>query len=378
MKLVHLSDLHLGKIVNGFSMVEDQKYILTKILKIIDEEKPDAVLIAGDVYDKSIPSSEAVMMFDGFLNKLVERNLQTFVVSGNHDSVERNAFAAKLIDKSGVHISPVYDGNVKPYTLIDENGPVNIYMLPFIKPVMVRALFPEQKDEIKTYTDAMKVVIQHLDLNKDERNVLVAHQFVTGAERSDSEEKSLGGMDNVDGYVFEDFDYVALGHIHRPQPIGDKMRYAGSPLKYSASEIHFDKSVTIVELGAKGDMQIRTAPLVPRRDMVEIKGTFDELVLKENYEGLERDNYYFVTLTDENDVMDAMIKLRQIYPNIMELKYDNARTRANAEVLENVKVEDLSPSEIFAELYEKQNGRPMDEEAKKYLDEAIAKIWEEE
>ena len=378
MKLVHLSDLHLGKIVNGFSMVEDQKYILTKILKIIDEEKPDAVLIAGDVYDKSIPSSEAVMMFDGFLNKLVERNLQTFVVSGNHDSVERNAFAAKLIDKSGVHISPVYDGNVKPYTLIDENGPVNIYMLPFIKPVMVRALFPEQKDEIKTYTDAMKVVIQHLDLNKDERNVLVAHQFVTGAERSDSEEKSLGGMDNVDGYVFEDFDYVALGHIHRPQPIGDKMRYAGSPLKYSASEIHFDKSVTIVELGAKGDMQIRTAPLVPRRDMVEIKGTFDELVLKENYEGLERDNYYFVTLTDENDVMDAMIKLRQIYPNIMELKYDNARTRANAEVLENVKVEDLSPSEIFAELYEKQNGRAMDEEAKKYLDEAIAKIWEEE
>lgn len=218
MRLIHLSDLHLGKRVNEFSMLEDQEYILTKIINIVDNEKPDAVIIAGDVYDKSVPSAEAVELFDDFLVRLSKRHLKVVVVSGNHDSSERIAFGGRLMDANGIHISPVYHGEITPVTMEDEYGVLNVYMLPFLKPVNVRRFFPDA--EISSYTDALRVAVNQLRINADERNILVTHQFVTGAVRSDSEYISVGGTDNVDSSVFEGFDYVALGHIHRPQSVG--------------------------------------------------------------------------------------------------------------------------------------------------------------
>ena len=240
MKFIHLSDLHLGKRVNEFSMLEDQQYILTEILHIIDTEKPDGVLIAGDVYDKSVPSAEAVALLDDFLVRMSKRSLRIFLISGNHDSPERMAFGGRLMESSGVYLAPVYDGKVTPITLIDEYGPVKVYLLPFVKPAHVRRCFPEQ--EISTYTDALCVAIEAMNVDPVERNVLVTHQFVTGATRCDSEELSVGGTDNVDVSVFESFDYVALGHIHGPQQVSrETVRYCGTPLKYSFSEAGHEK-----------------------------------------------------------------------------------------------------------------------------------------
>ena len=247
MKLIHLSDLHLGKRVNEFSMLEDQAYILEQILTIIDAEQPQAVLVAGDIYDKAVPSAEAVQLFDDFLCRLSWRRLQVFVISGNHDSAERIAFGGRLMDGSGIHLSPVYDGTVEPISLTDEWGAVDVYLLPFVKPAHVRRFFPEAS--IESYTDAMAVAISAMEIKEDRRNILLTHQFVTGALRSDSEQISVGGADNVDAAVFASFDYVALGHIHRPQSIGrEAVRYCGTPLKYSFSEAGHRKSVTVVEL----------------------------------------------------------------------------------------------------------------------------------
>jgi exonuclease SbcD len=282
MKLIHLSDLHLGKRLNDYSLIEDQEYILLKIINIIDEVKPDGVILAGDIYDKSIPPAEAVELFDSFLTKLSQRDLHVYVISGNHDSPERIAFGSRLMDKSGIHLSRVYDGNVEPYKLTDENGDAFIYLLPFIKPVHVRRFF---EDEVTSYTDAMRVAISHMNIDKNARNILVTHQFVTGATRSESEEMSVGGTDNVDVSVFDDFDYVALGHIHGPQNCSsNRVRYCGTPLKYSFSEANDQKSVTVVELGKKGELSVETIPLVPKRDMVELKGKYNDLCLKSFYE----------------------------------------------------------------------------------------------
>ena len=282
MKLIHLSDLHLGKRVNEYSMLEDQEYILKKIINVIDDEKPVGVIIAGDVYDKSIPSAEAVQLFDDFLVQLAKRSLKVFVISGNHDSPERIAFGSRIMDASGIHMSPVYSGDITPIPLEDEFGTVNIYILPFIKPAHVRRY---AENEITTYTEAIEYVISKLNIDPANRNVLVTHQFVTGALRSESEEISVGGSDNVDAYVFEPFDYVALGHIHSPQTCGsDNIRYCGTPLKYSFSEAHDKKSVTIVELREKGNVSYKTVELVPQHNLVELKGTYEELTSKSFYE----------------------------------------------------------------------------------------------
>ena len=318
MKLVHLSDLHLGKRVNEFSMLEDQKHILWEILRIIGREKPEGVIIAGDVYDKAVPPAEAVALLDEFLVRLAGMKTEVFIISGNHDSAERIAFGSRLIRESGVHLSPVFSGEIEPCTLTDEYGEAKIWMLPFIKPADVRHAFPEE--EIADYTDAVRTVIRHMNPDPSVRNVLVAHQFVTGAARSDSEDVSVGGMDNVDASVFEPFDYVALGHIHGPQRIGrETVRYCGTPLKYSFSERNHVKSVTVVTLGEKGRTEIRTVPLIPLHDMREIRGTYEELTLRKNWEGTATDDYLHVILTDENDVPDAMARLRVIYPNIMKV-----------------------------------------------------------
>ena len=377
MKFIHLSDLHLGKRVNEFSMLEDQQYILTEILHIIDAENPDGVLIAGDVYDKSVPSAEAVALLDDFLVRLSRRNLRVFLISGNHDSPERMAFGGRLMEGSGIHLAPVYNGKVTPVTLTDEYGPVKVYLLPFVKPAHVRRCFPEQ--EISTYTDALDVAIQAMDVDPTGRNVLVTHQFVTGAARCDSEELSVGGTDNVDVSVFDPFDYVALGHIHGPQQVGRAtVRYCGTPLKYSFSEARHQKSVTVVELGAKGSVSVRTVPLVPQRDLVELRGTYEELAFRGFYEGTGyQEDYVHITLTDEEDIPDAVRKLQIIYPYLMKLDYDNKRTRAEIRLDGVEGAERKSPLELLEEFYQQQNGQPMGKEQRAFARTWMERIWEE-
>ena len=375
MKFIHLSDLHIGKRVNEFSMLEDQKYILKKILTIINEEKPDGILIAGDVYDRSVPSEEAMRVWDDFLILLAEKKVPVFAISGNHDSAVRFADHSALVESTGIHLSPVYDGHTAGYTLEDDFGPVHIYLLPFVKPATVKAVFPEET--IEDYTDACRVAISHMEVDDSERNVILAHQFVTGAARCESEEVVVGGLDNVSASVFDPFDYVALGHIHGKQSIGrETLRYCGTPLKYSFSEKDHQKSVTVAEMGKKGEVSIREVPLVPLHDLREIRGTYNELVSKSFYEGTATDDYIHAVLTDEEDVIDAMAKLRIIYPNLMKLSYDNKRTRSRQEITDAGDVEKKSPMELFAEFYEKQNNQEMSEEQKKFVMKRIEEIWE--
>ncbi len=375
MKLIHLSDLHLGKRVNEYSMLEDQEYILKKIVNIIDEEQPDGVIIAGDVYDKSVPPADAVQLFDDFLVQLSRRSLEVFVISGNHDSPERIAFGSRIMDAGGIHLSPVYSGKIAPFAMKDEYGTVNIYMLPFIKPAMVRRFCEE---EIATYTDAVRYVVSQMNVDPSERNVLITHQFVTGASRSESEEISVGGTDNVDAGVFEAFDYVALGHIHSPQNCGsDRIRYCGTPLKYSFSEARDQKSVTVVELAEKGDVSYRTVDLIPQYDMVELKGTYEELTAKSFYENTTwQEDYTHLTLTDEEDIPDAIGKLRTVYHRLMKLDYDNRRTRSNAEIGGESEIDSKSPLELFKDFYSLQNNQPMSPEQTEFMKKLIEKTWE--
>ena len=378
MKFIHLSDLHLGKRVNEYSMLEDQQYILTKIINIIDEEQPEAVILAGDIYDKPVPPAEAVELFDDFLYSLAGRKLQVFVISGNHDSPERLAFGNRLIDASGIHLSPVYSGEVRPIPLQDEYGTVEVYMLPFIKPVHVRRFYPDE--EIKSYTDALRTAIAHMNVDPSARNVLVTHQFVTGASRSESEEVSVGGSDNVDASVFEPFDYTALGHIHGPQNIGsEKIRYCGTPLKYSFSEARHQKSITVVEMKEKGNMTVRTVPLIPKRDLVELKGSYEEVTRKSFYEGTGyQEDYTHITLTDEEDIPNAMSRLQVIYHNLMKLDYDNKRTRGASHSALVADVENKSHFELFSNFYEELNSQPMSDNQSEFIKSLIEKIWEEE
>ena len=439
MKFIHLADLHIGKRVNAFPMLEDQRYILKQILTILREEQPDGgVILAGDIYDKAIPSAEAVELFDEFLTQLAALKLRVFIIAGNHDSPERIAFGSRLMDRSGIYLSPVYDGHVKritcpditsPATLsaanavdpntgtrpatsasvtlsaanaVDLNAgthsvesastsasasgtpPVDVYLLPFLKPANVRRFYPEES--IESYTDAMRVAIAHMDIDPTHRNLLVTHQFVTGASRSDSEDISVGGTDNVDASVFVPFDYVALGHLHGPQQMGEEggplIRYAGTPLKYSFSETRHHKSVTVVEIGAKKadgttDVRIDTRELRPLHDMREIRGSYEELTLRANYEGTATDDYIHATLTDEIEVPDAARHLQVIYPNLMKLDYDNARTRGQgSERLDLEQLEEKSPLDLFSELFEKQNHKDMTEEQARYIGAQMEKIWE--
>ena len=376
MKFIHLSDLHLGKRVHEFSMHEEQKAILEQILEITDTEKPNAVLIAGDIYEKSVPPAEAVMLFDEFLFKLSRRDLQVFIISGNHDSPERVAFGARLMDREGIHISPVDDGKIEPFSIADERGSVNIYMLPFLKPSHVRRYFDDE--EIVTYTDAVRVAVKHMHIDPESRNILMTHQFVTGAVRSDSEEISVGGSDNVDACVFEGFDYVALGHIHSPQSCGaPHVRYCGTPLKYSFSEMNDRKSLSLIELDGKIPV-IRTVPLIPLHDMSEIRGTFKEITSPDYYtENPVTDHYLRVVLTDENDVPGAVGRLRMIYKNLMYLEYDNARTRQNHLVSGASETERKDAFTLFSEFYELRNNMPMSEEQSGYMRELIGKVEED-
>ncbi len=376
MKFIHLSDLHLGKRVNEVSMLDEQEYILDEIIEIIDREKPDAVLISGDVYDKSVPTAEAVTLLDGFLCRLAARNLQVMIISGNHDSPERLSFGSRLMDKSGIHIAPAYCGSTSPSVLSDEHGEVYFHMLPFVKPVHVRRYFPDEN--IESYTDACRTAIGQMNIDPTKRNVLLAHQFVTGAATCESEELSVGGSDNVDSAVFENFDYVALGHIHGPQNVGkENIRYCGTPLKYSFSEVSHRKSVTVVSLEEKGKLAVSTVPLVPKHDMREIRGFYDEITAKSFYENTATDDYLHIILTDEEDVPEAMGRLRVIYPNLIKLTYDNTRTRSEAVVEGPERVGGKSPTELFCEFYMLQNNRQMSDVQLQYVTGLMESVLED-
>lgn len=379
MKLMHLADLHIGKRVNGFSMLEDQQYILDRILSIIDDEKPQALLIAGDVYDKPVPPSEAVSQMDTFLTEVSARGVSVYMISGNHDSAERISFGHRLMERSGIHISPVYDGVIRTCSAEDEWGKINFHLIPYLRPSVVRNYHPDA--EIENYTDAMQYIVNSLNLNTEERNVVLAHQFVTGGgqlpETCDSEQLSVGGLDRVDADIFRDFDYVALGHLHGPQRIGrDTIRYSGSPLKYSFSELYQKKSVTVVEIQRKGESEIRQIPLKPLREMKELRGTFREILQKGEMAGMAEADYYHIILTDENDVVDALPQLREYYPNTMLLDYDNTRTRSQRQVEHPADAEEKTPEELFALLYEQQNGQEMNREQQELLHRLVWEIWE--
>ncbi len=375
MKLIQLSDLHLGKRLKECSLLSDQRHILNEILLHIDREAPDGILLAGDIYDKAVPSAEAVELFDQFLSDLASRRYPVFLIAGNHDSPERIAFGGRLMEKSRVYLSPVYHGEVKPIRLMDEYGPVDLYLLPFVKPAHVRACFPEEK--IESYTDAVRCAIAHMELDEKARKVLLCHQFVTGGERCDSE-ISVGGSDNVDADVFQPFDYVALGHLHGPQQVSrESIRYSGSPLKYSFSEVSHQKSLTVVELKEKGDLSLRTIPLTPLRELQKLRGGYEELMARDRYEAYPyRDAYLQITLTDEEEIPEALSCLRLIYPNILKLDYDNARSRQQQLVEGAAEAEQRSPLALFAELYELQNNRPMNEQQERYLQSLIEKLQE--
>lgn len=376
MKFAHIADLHLGKRVHDFSMLEDQKYILEQMLKIFRKQQVDGVLVAGDVYDKSVPSAEAVRIFDSFLTSLAKEQIPVYIISGNHDSAERLSFGAELFVDSQIYISDVYDGTLRKIRAQDEYGSVYIYLLPFLKPAQVRHAL--SREEITTYEEGVAAALNECEIDMTQRNLLVAHQFVTGAGRSDSEEVSVGGIDNVDKEVFEKFDYVALGHIHRPQQVGrESLRYSGTPLKYSFSEADHKKSVTIVELLKKGEMHISTVPLIPKRDLRKLRGSYLQVTAKEAYTSENKRDYLQIMLTDEEDIPGAMEKLRTVYPNLMRLEYDNKRTRENKEIKEAIRQESKSEMELFEEFYELLNNEPMKEEQKRFTEALINELKEE-
>ena len=376
MRFLHLSDLHLGKRICEFSMLDDQRYILEEILSLLDTHPVDAVLLAGDLYDKPVPPAEAVRLLDWFLTELADRKLPVFAISGNHDSAERVAFGAHLLAGSQVYVSPVFEGAPAPIPLTDAYGPVDIYLLPFLKPAMVRHIYPDEP--IESYSDALGCVLRRCAPDPARRSVLVAHQFVAGAAACESEEPSVGGLDCVDAALFDGFDYVALGHLHSPQKVGrDTLRYCGTPLKYSFSEAHQHKSVTFVELGPKGEVTLSTAPLTPKHDLRELRGSYMELTDRRSYAGTATDDYLHITLTDEQDVPDALARLRVIYPNLMRLDYDNLRTRTQADLDAPAQTEQKTPLEHFAAFYALQNNQPLSAEQAAFCQQLIETLWKE-
>lgn len=375
MKLLHLSDLHLGKRVNGFSMLEDQRVILTQIADLAEEQTVDAVLLAGDLYDKPVPPAEAVTLLDGFLTRLSGGGIPVFAISGNHDSPERLAFATRLLAGEGIHLTAQYQGPQPPFLLQDEYGDVAIYALPYLKPALVRHWNPEA--DIASYEEAVSYALGQWAVDKTRRNVLLAHQFVTGGVTCESEERSVGGVDQIPAPLFAAFDYVALGHLHGPQSVGrPTLRYSGSLLKYSFSECGHEKSVTLVTLREKGQVEIQALPLTPCRDLREIRGTYEEVTAKPFYQGTNREDYLHVILTDEEDVPEAMGKLRTIYPNLMKLSYDNRRTQGVAEVTGAERPEEKTPLELFQDFYQLQNNQPMAPQQEALVRQLMETIWE--
>lgn len=376
MKFFHLSDLHLGKRLYHFSLLEEQAYLLDEILALVQEEKPDAVLISGDLYDKKTPSTEAVNLLDDFLTRLSQAALQVFVIAGNHDSAERLAFGHRLMDASGIHIAPAFQGQVHHYTLYDEAGPVHFYLLPYLNPALVRAYYPDAA--CSSYNEALALVLEGLPLRPSERNVLLTHQFVGGAQRSDSEQLVVGGLDQVDGAIFSAFDYVALGHIHKPQDMaGKRIRYCGSPLKYSFSEARQVKSLTIVETTDKVTWSRKIRPLSPLHDLKEKRGCFSDLMAEAEEDPAAKKDYFHITLTDDHDIPSALAKLRSRYPRLMLLDYDHQKNADHGPLTLSETVQ-AQPNDLFARFFEEQNGKPLSAQQKTFVTNLFRQLEEEE
>lgn len=387
MKFIHLGDLHLGKIVNGFNMLDDQRFALERILDLAKDRNVDAFLLAGDIYDKSIPSAEAVCLFDWFLSEIADSGIKVFAIPGNHDSAERIAYAQGILEKQGIHFPPLFDGNVRNFTMHDDHGPVTFWLLPFLKPATIRPFFPDCEID-QNYTKALDLVISQCAVNESERNVILSHQFVTACgaitEREESE-LTLGGMDNVDASVFNKFDYVALGHVHRPQQVGrSTVRYSGSLLKYSFSEVRYPKSAVLVELGGKqpGDpagecVSIEKIPYPTLHDMREIKGPLESLIDNEVASQGDRNDYLHVTLTDEKATLDPMSKLRSVYPNVMQLDYERpGQSESGYARYNDGEVEEIDPFRLFEQFFQDQAGMPMNEDQASIVKKALERALE--
>lgn len=383
MKILHLADLHLGKILQEQSLIEDQEYMLRKIINIIKEEKVKIVLISGDIYDRSIAQVEAVNLLDDFLKILIkELKIKVFIISGNHDSKDRLGFGNKIFEDEGLYIESKYNGKLKKVELEDEYGSLNIYMLPFIKPVEVKKFFEDDLEN--NYDVAINKIIEKEEINENERNIIMVHQFVTAGnikpERTESEVLSLGGIENVDVSNFNKFDYVAIGHVHRPQKIGrDTARYAGTILKYSFSEINHNKSIPIINIKEKGNISINLVPLKPLRDMREIKGQIEELIKEENYKEGNVEDYIKAIITNEEPVYDAIGKIKKIYPNTLKLEIQNSKT-INKNEEENINLEELkkkSELELFSDFYKLQNNLDLNEEQKEIVKNIISEVKHE-
>ena len=373
MKLLHLSDLHLGIHLCGYSMIEDQEYILDQILSLCEKERPDAVLIAGDIYDRPLPPIEAISLFGKLLSALYRMEIEVFVIGGNHDSAERLSFASDLIENTRIHIAVPYAGRLTTYTLQDAHGEVEIRLLPFSHLSELRRYFPDQK--IASMQDAYLAILAAEPLSPDRRSVLVCHPFVAGGLPSESEEISVGGLDVVGASVFEGYDYVALGHLHTPQSIGENLRYSGTPLPYSFSECMDKKSATVVILGEKGNVKIEEHFLVPMRPLLDLRGAFSEICNADFAATVQSDAYLRITLTDEEDVPEALSRLRAHYPHICRLRYDNQRTQANAEISAPTASKEADPMLLFSELYSLQNNKDLSPKQAEVLAAAIVEIW---
>lgn len=373
MKLFHLSDLHLGKRVYAFSMLPDQRYVLEQVCALAEKYKPDGILLSGDLYDKPIPPVEAVQLLDEFLTRMQQMGIAVYAISGNHDSAGRVDFGSRILQQQNLHICGAFDGKLYHVSKEDAFGEIHFYLLPFLKPATVSAF--REGGESLTYAEAVKWALETTDLDTTKRNVLLAHQFVTWkgtAEESDSETKTLGGVDEMDASLFFDFDYVALGHLHSPQRIGrDTIRYGGSPLKYSFSELRQKKGVTLVEIQEKGNVTTEFLPLEPLHPLREMKGTLDDLLEAAEEAGGSED-YVRAILTDEGAVYDPVGRLRVYYPNLMTLEMEQ-RGESQRDLSLEMDQEQLSGPALFAGFFEKQNDREMDV-AQKAL---VEKIWQD-
>lgn len=376
MKLAHISDLHLGKTLYNYSLIEDQEYILEQIVGILVEKKVEVLMIAGDVFDKNVAPEAGLKVFRKFLNRLVESKIKVLIISGNHDSAERLTFGGEFMTEKGIFFSKVYDGKIEPVSFEDEYGPVNFYLLPFIKPQIVNHYI--EGNEIDTYEEAVQFAVKNMNINTSERNVILAHQNILSAKRCESEENIIGGLDAVSDAVFKDFDYTALGHIHSQQKIGkNNVFFCGTPLKYSVSEFDQEKKMPIISLAEKGKLDIEMIPLIPKRDLRKITGTLDEILTSAKNDPNNHEDFIDITLTNEDEVMDAMASLRTVYPNVLKLSYDNKASRAAENVEKFSGVNEKKPLEIFEAFYQSRRGTEMNDEQKNYIQALIEKIWEE-
>lgn len=375
MKLLHLADLHLGKRLKDYSLYEDQLYILKQVLDLIDQEQPQVVLLAGDIYDKAVPSEEAINLFEYFLEELSARNLQVAIISGNHDSGTRLAFGSRFMAGSGLHFAGTYLGEQQPQLVLeDEHGPVNFYLLPFLRPGDVRYLLkPEEKEAIKTYHDAVAYAVSHYQLQENQRNVLLSHQFVAGAEAS-ANDVQVGGLENIGKEVYEPFDYVALGHIHRSQSLAANLRYAGTMLVFGAHEVGQAKTVTLVDLGPKGQVAIKEHELKPLRPVLKLRGTLAQL--KEQAKLLPQEAYVYITLTEPGEILEPMAKVRNIFPKVLQLEFDNEHTRALGATEALEALEQKEPIDLLREFYEKQTDSQLDSFQLELLESIIERAGE--